>query len=111
MKWTENGITYEATAEEFIQVWNAMHPAPEPAKRGKRVEITIIGHAGDEHKFETIKAAATYLSLATQRTIYPSYLSKRTSNTLYVKDYMTCNKEWNTDTATTKTETENTTND
>jgi len=99
MKWTENGITFEATAKEFLEVWNTIHPAPVAApKPRKRPEITVIGHAGDEHKFATVKDAAKYLSIATQREITPISLARRKSNTLYVKDYMSCNKPWNTET-------------
>ena len=93
MKWTENGIQFEASVKEFAEVYALLHPAQTPLRKGK--EVTVIGHAGDEHKFTSYRDAASYLSIATQRNIRSCDISHRKGNgVIFVKDFMPCNKEW-----------------
>ena len=100
MKWTENNITFEGTVEEYLALKKANLPAPAPdylQPKFKRTghPVTVIDLGGDEHKFVRVADAAKYISISAQRRISASNLSKRTSDTLYLKDYMSCNAPWN----------------
>ena len=94
MKWTENGVEFEGTPEEYL----VLHPVELPKRIYKRREgthITVVDLGGDEHKFVRIKDAASYIAQAAQRNFAPTNLCKRTSDRIYLKDYMHCNKAWN----------------
>lgn len=57
MKWTENGIQFEGTAEEYLAIHN--RPMPLLTKRGK--QTTVIDLDGQHHTFKRIADAAHYI--------------------------------------------------
>ena len=57
MKWTENGIQFEGTAEEYLDIHN--RPIPLMTKRGK--QTTVIDLDGQHHTFKRIADAANYI--------------------------------------------------
>jgi len=96
MKWTENGVEFEGTPEEYL----ILHPVEPPKrivkkKEGKRV--TVIDLGGEEHIFLRIKDAAAYISMTAQRAAssVTNMICKRTSDRIFLKDYMVCNASWN----------------
>lgn len=98
MKWTENGITYEGTVAEYMELRTALAiSAPVKRNYAKRTgkSITVIDLGEQEHKFSSIKDAASYISTKAQRNVSAQSLCKRSSDTLRLSDYMSTNKPWN----------------
>ena len=91
MKWTENGIEFEGTVEEYLALHGQTAVATTPARLPivrKGTEVTVIDLGGEEHKFVRVKDAATYLAMVCQRNVSPQSLAKRKSNIIKVEDYM-----------------------
>ena len=59
MKWTENGIQFEGTAEEYLAIHNTDRIMPLLTKRGK--QTTVIDLDGQHHTFKRIADAANYI--------------------------------------------------
>ena len=95
MKWTENGVEFEGTPDEYLALHRPVEPLKRVYKQREGTHITVIDLGGDEHKFVRVKDAASYISQAAQRSFTATNLAKRTSDRIYLKDYMHCNKAWN----------------
>lgn len=95
MKWTENGIEFEGTPEEYLAIHKPVELPKRTYKHREGTHITVVDLGGDEHKFVRIKDAASYISQAAQRNFAPTNLCNRTSDRIYLRDYMHCKEPWN----------------
>jgi hypothetical protein len=97
MKWTENGIEFEGTPEEYLALHKPVLEPRQPkyTRAGKRV--TVVDLAGENHLFVRVKDAASYIATTAQRNVRSVILeiTKRTSDTVYLKDYMASKAPWN----------------
>lgn len=100
MKWTENGIEFEGTPEEYLAIHKPVIAEPRAnifTRHGKRV--TVVDLAGENHLFVRVKDAASYIAITAQRNFRSVLvaLTKRTSDTVMLKDYMVSKAPWNTE--------------
>jgi hypothetical protein len=99
MKWTENGIEFEGTPEEYLAIHKPVELPKRTYKRREGTHIEVIDLGGESHGFVRVKDAASYIAQKAQRNLssITLALTKRTSDAVQLKDYIVCGKAWNTE--------------
>lgn len=102
MKWTENGIQFEGTAEEYLAIHN--RPIPLMTKRGK--QTTVIGLDGQRHTFNRIGDAVSYIQQYGKRmscAMLGKILRDQKTDTVNLVDILPTNVELNIPTTNQET--------